>query len=219
MLVYTQDTLKAALTLWNRNSAPEFVTTLPEIIQRGELALSRAIDFDPEHSDNDTTTTASATEVFKPADLLNEDSLWITVAGARTPLVKRSRDFCKYITRTPGTPQYYCEMDETRWEVAPPALDAYLITVTGGYELSSIMDGDGTTTTYFSTKLPDLLYLACSIEATGFIKFWERQDRLIAEFSAKVATFRGETPNNDHPQGADQVGDRQQSNPVKGPGA
>lgn len=219
MLSYTQDTLKAALMLWNRNSAPEFEATLGEIIQKGELALMRAIDFDPVLSENDTTTTASATEVFKPGSLLDEKSIWVTVAGVRTAVLKRSRDFIKYITRTPGTPRYYAELDETRWEVAPPALDAYLLTVTGQYAPPSIMDGDGTTTSYFSTVIPDLLYIACAIEACDFLKFWDRKSNLIQDFVAKVSVFKGETSNQEATDGGDSLANRQQSNPVKGPGA
>lgn len=219
MLSFTQDSLIAALTLWNRGSSPQYVGELPAIIQRAELALMRALDLDSQHGDNDTTTTPSATEVFKPDELINEDALWVTVDGIRTALVKRSRDWCKYVTRTPGTPLFYCELDETRWEVAPPALAAYLVEVTGTYFPASIMDGDGTTVTWSSTNVPDLLFLACMIESTSFLKFMDRNAALVAEFTAKVAVFRGESPNNDHPQGADDVSSRQDNNPAKGPGA
>jgi hypothetical protein len=219
MLSYTKATLKAALTSWNRNSAPEFETELDDIIMRGELDLVRAIDYDPLIGDNDTSTAASAAEVFKPSTLLHETELWVTVDGVRTPLLKRSRAWVKMCSQTPGTPKYYCELDTERWEVGPPALDAYLITVTGQYAPDSITDGDDDTTTYFSTKMPELLYLACAIQACEFLKFWGHKQALLQEFGAKVAILRGETPNQELTQGGDNVGDRITQNPMKPPGA
>jgi hypothetical protein len=219
MLSYTKATLKAALTAWNRNSAPEFEAELDDIIQRGELDLMRAIDFDPLISENDTSTAANAAEVFKPSTLLHETECWITVGSTRTPLEKRSRAWVKMCSQTAGTPKYYCELDEERWEVGPPAADAYLISVVGQYAPASITDGNDDNTTYFSTKLPELLYLACAIQACEFLKFWGHKDALLAEFNQKVATFRGETPQQELTQAGDTLVNRQQLNPAKPPGA
>jgi hypothetical protein len=218
MLSYTKATLKAKLLLWNRNSAPEYETELDEIIRSGELDLMRALDLDPLVGENDTTTSASSGEVFKPDNLLHETELWVTVASVRTPLPKRSRAWVKMMGSTPGTPLYYCELDTDRWTVGPPAADAYLIDVTGQYAPDSIVDGADSNTTWFSTVVPELLYLSCSIQANDFLKFWERKQLLLTEFAAKVAIYRGETPNNDNTQGGDSVGDRKPANPVKAPG-
>lgn len=219
MLSYTKAGLKAAITSWNRNSAPQFEAELDDIIKRGELALMRAIDFDPIRGENDTSTAALSGEVFKPSTLLTEDECWITADGERTALKKRSRAWIKMLSQTPGVPQYYCELDTERWEVGPPADDAYLITVVGQYAPDSITDGDDTNTTYFSTKMPELLYVACAIEACEFLKFWDHKSALLQEFGAKVAIFRGETPQQEATQGAEVLGNRQQANPVKAPGA
>lgn len=218
MLSYTKASLKASLLAWNRNSAPEFEDNLDEIIRKGELELMRAIDFDPLITENDTSTSASAAEVFKPDNLLHETELWITVGSTRTPLLKRSRAWVKSVSQTAGTPKYYCELDETRWNVGPPAAGVYLIEVTGQYAPDSLADGDDDGTSYFSTVMPDLLYLACSIAATTFLKAWNQKTALVAEFTAKVAVLRGETPNQEYTQGGDLLGERQQANPVKGPG-
>jgi hypothetical protein len=218
MLSYTKATLKAALTSWNRNSAPEFEDELDDIIQRGELSLMRAIDFDPMISENDTSTAADAAEVFKPSSLITETECWITVGATRSPLLKRSRAWVKMCSQTAGTPLYYCELDTERWEVGPPADDAYLITVTGQYAPPSIVDGDDDGTSYFSTTMPDLLYIACAIEACEFLKFWGHKDSLLTEFAGKVAIFRGETPQLELTQAGDTLGDRQQTNPAKTPG-
>lgn len=219
MLSYTKATLKEKLQSWNLASAPEFVAELDDIIKRGELSLFRAIDYAPLLSSQDTATAASTSEMFKPDTLIKETALWVTVSGVRTALVKRSPSFIKYITQTPGTPKYYAERDLTRWDVAPPSLAAYLVNVDGEYAPESIVDGDDTGTTYFSTKMPDLLYIACAIEATEFLKFWTHKAALLEEFGAKVAIFRGDTPNMQKTDVEDQLGNRDQSNPVKSPGA
>ena len=218
MLSYTKATLKASLTSWNRNSAPEFEAELDDIIQRGELSLMRAIDFDPMISENDTSTAANAAEVFKPGNLISETECWITVGSTRSPLLKRSRAWVKMCSQTAGTPLYYCELDTERWEVGPPAADAYLITVTGQYAPPSIVDGNDDNTSYFSTTMPDLLYIACAIEACEFLKFWTHKAALLQEFGTKVAIFRGETPQQELTQAGDTLGERQQLNPAKPPG-
>lgn len=218
MLSYTKATLKAALTSWNRNSAPEFEAELDDIIKRGELSLMRAIDFDPMISENDTATAASASEVFKPLNLISENECWITVGAVRSPLLKRSRAWIKMCSQTAGTPLYYCELDTERWEVGPPAAAAYLINVVGQYAPPSITDGDDDSTSYFSTTMPDLLYIACAIEACEFLKFWSHKDSLLQEFGGKVAIFRGETPQQELTTAGDTLGERQQLNPAKPPG-
>lgn len=219
MLEYTKATLKAALTAWNRNSAPEFDDELDHIIQRGELALFRALDLDPLQDENDTTSTANSDEVFKPETLLRESDVWIVVDDERLPLLKRSRSWIKYIDQTAGTPLYYCERDDQRWNIAPPAADAYLIQVSGEYAPDSITDGDDNQTTWMSTKTPDLLYLACAIEACEFLKFWAHKAQLEASYAVAVAIYRGDTPNLQKTDPEDQLGNREQANPVKPPGA
>jgi hypothetical protein len=219
MLSYTKGTLKEALMLWNRNSAPQFEAELDHIIRRGELALFRAIDSAPMLDQNDTSTAALSEEVFKPSNLLRETALWVTVDGTRYPLLKRSPSWIKYVSTTPGRPRYYAERDTERWHVAPPAADAYLIEVDGEYAFESITDGNDDSTSYFSTTMPDLLYTACAIEACEFLKFWDHKDKLLLEFGAKVAIFRGDNANMEKTDAEDRLGGRDQSNPVKAPGA
>lgn len=219
MLSYTKATLKAALTSWNRNGSPEFVLELDNIIKRGEVQLIRALDLDCQVGETDTTTAALTSEVFKPEDLIAETELWITVAGVRTMLLKRSRAWVRLMGTTAGTPLYFCELDEFRWTVGPPALAAYLIDVTGELAPESITDGDDNNTTWMSTKVPDLLYLSCAIMACEFLKFWTHKAAALEEFAAAVAIYRGETPNQTLTQAGDQLGSRQEANPAKGPGA
>lgn len=220
MLQYTKGTLKAALTAWNRNSAPQFVTELDHIIKRGEIGLFRSLNLAPMLSSNDTATGTASSEVFKPSNLLRERALWVTVAGVRTPVYKRDPSWIKFYSTTPGTPQYYAEKDTTRWDVAPPALVPYLITVDGEYAFESIIDGaNDDSTSYFSLTYPVELYLACCIEACEFLKFWEHKAQLVQEYGAKIAILRGDNAKNEKTEGEDQVAERVTVKPIKLPGA
>lgn len=219
MLSYTKATLEAALTAWLRNSAPEFETNIDSIVKMGELRLIRALDLECQVSENDTATATDSGEVFKPDGLVTDHELWITVGSTRYPLLKRGRAWIRLMGQTSGSPLYYCELDETRWNVGPPADDLYLIEVVGKYAPESITDGNDDNTTWMSTTVPDLLFLACQIEACGFLKFYDRQLALLQQFTSDVAIYRGESPNQESTQGGDQLGDRQSANPQKMPGA
>lgn len=216
---YTHATLKASLLSWNENADPEFESHLDEIIQRGEASLMRALDLGLTNESNDTATTASAAEVFKPLNLIAEKEVWVTVGSTTTPLLRRSPAWVRMLGSTPGTPKYYCDLDANRWNVGPPADGQYVIDVVGEYStFPSITDGSDNQTSWFGDNVPDLLHVACSIEACEYLKFWAHKDRLLQEFGAKVAIFRGDTPNLKRADPEDKLGDRSSQNLTTPPG-
>lgn len=180
MLQYTQATLHTALTSWNVNSDPTFVSTLPEIVRRGELRLAKLLDLDNLDGKETTVTAASTLLVVKPTSpvgMINERVVTVNVAGSELLVRKRSRAWCQLYNKTgaTGTPQYYAEADETHWAFVPIPAGVYTVTVHGAFLIPSIEDGAGSTVTWFSTNVPDLLYYACSIEACEFLKFWAKK--------------------------------------------
>ncbi|HEY9464282.1 MAG TPA: hypothetical protein VIR54_14420 [Vicinamibacterales bacterium] len=207
MFQYTKATLKDNLKLWvegNGDDADDnFIDSLDEIIQRAELRLSRDLDLDNLDSVFDTTTAASASEVFKPDNLITERLLEISIAGVTHAMHKRHRAWTGAVNRAgteldtanPLFKVYYSELDETRWTVAPIPDDAYLITVHGVFRPASIVDGNDDTTTWFSTRVPDLLQLASAIEAAAMLKNWARKAAAEAEYTAKLDDVRGITEN------------------------
>lgn len=216
MLQYTQATLHTALTLWNTNSDPDFAATLPEIVRRGEIRLSRALDLDALDTVNTAVSTAAATAtVTKPATLIDEGSVSVTVSGAKSALIKRSRDWIELYNRTSsiqGTPKYYCDTNETTWTLAPVPAGVYPLTIQGNFLLTSIEDGSSSAVTWFSTQAPDLLYHACSIEALDFLKAWARKDREVQEFGQGVALFTGIARNLQRTDYEDTANNRQSAN-------
>jgi hypothetical protein len=191
MLQYTQTSLHTALTLWNVNSDPDFANTLPEIVRKGEIRCARALDLDLLDSATTAVTAAGVTTVTKPATLIYERTVTINVGGVDKVLVKRGRAWVKLMNAsgTQGTPEYYCENDLTTWALAPIPLGIYTVTVQGNYLLNSIEDGPGSTVTWFSTQVPDLLYWACSIEACEFLKAWAKKAQNEADFEMAQRRF------------------------------
>lgn len=193
MLAYTKATLKAAIENWNVNSDPDFVTTLDEIIQKGEVRLAKKLDLDNLDTVNDTTTAALSAQAFKPLNLINERLVLMSVAGKNTTILKRSRAWVERYNEdgTTGAPRFYSEWDEDSWEFAPVPDADYLVTVHGNYTFASIVDGDDNNQTWFSTRVPDLLYLACSIEANEYLKFWAKRDTNLGDFETQSAALIG----------------------------
>jgi hypothetical protein len=193
MLQYTKGTLKTALQDWNTNSDPTFVAHLDEIIRRGEIMLDRVLDLNNQEESSQTTTAATVAEVWKPADLINEKLVVITVAGVTKQLRKRSRAWIELYNQdgTLGVPLYYMEFDALRWFVAPIPDAAYLITVHGNHLIESLADGSDGTTTWYSTFTPEALYYACSVEACEFLKNYakkaQNEQDLVKRGSAFIA--------------------------------
>lgn len=197
MLSYTKGTLKTALTIWNVNSDPDFVATLDEIIRRGEVRLTKELDLDAVYSVNDTFTTTLSALAFKPLNMINERLVLMSIAGKNATILKRSRSWVERYNEDSlaGSPKFYCEYDEDRWAFAPIPDASYIVTVHGNYTFASIVDGDDNTQTWFSTRAPDLLYIACSIEANDFLKAWAKRDLNLADLESQSTTFMGVAEN------------------------
>lgn len=220
MFQYTKATLRAALLDWNTNSNAEYVAALDDIIQRGELRLSRLLDLDNLDGVLTTTTAGTVPEVFKPANLVNERVLVLDPgAAANVQLQKRSRAWIEAMNATgaQGVPRYYGEFDtadedSARWFVAPIPDAAYLIFVHGNFSPASIVDGSDGTVTWFSRRVPDLLFLACSVEANEYLKYWAKKAANEAELAEKAAAFLGVAANLTRADTEDLLGQRQKQN-------
>lgn len=219
MLSYTKATLKDHLSAWvegNGAQADEdFVNALDEIIQSGEVKLSRDLDLDSLDSVSTVSTVASAAEVFKPDNLIAERLLVVVDGdGKKKSLVKRGRAYIEELNSEDeeGVPQFYSEFDEDRWFFAHVPDDIYLVFVHGDFTPASIVDGDDDTTTWFSTRVPDLLALACESEAARYLKFWAKKAEADASYTAKLDNARAITANLQRSDIEDIVGSGQREN-------
>lgn len=214
MFQYTKETLKAHLQQWvegNGADADEtFIDDLDEIIQRGELRCMRDLDLSSFDYVLDTTTSGTVPEVFKPGELVAERLVVISVDGRKSQLQKRSRAFIEAMNRdgTYGTPKYYGEWDEDRWFLAPIPADAWIIYVHGEYRPVSLVDGDDANTTWLSTRFPDILAAACSIEAAQQLRNWGLMAVAQAVYEGKLDDVRGLTANLRRSDVGEIIGDR-----------
>lgn len=215
MLTYTKATLKSSLQDWNVNADPNFVAALDEIIRKGELRLMKLLDLECFDAIGTTTTTASSDEVFKPDNLIVDRLLMIdTGSGAIRPVQFRSRAWVAMNNQDAetGVPKYYAEMDETRWNVAPLADTARMIYVHGLYRPASIVDGADANETWFSTRVPELLFLACSIEANEYLKHWARKSANESDLAEQAQQWLGIAARLQRTDVEDLLGDRMNLN-------
>lgn len=217
MLSYTQTTIKSSLQTFNVNSDPDFVTNLPEIIRKGEMRLARYLDLDNlDTMDTSVSTAASTVTVTKPTTLMFERLVEVTVAGTTTFVKKRSRAWVDNYNKAggTGTPVYYAERSETTWALAPIPAGVYGLTIHGSFDFVSIMDGAAGATTWFSTQVPDLFYLACSVEACEYLKAWAKKAQNEADFNRLAAEFVATAKQLQRADIEDIIGMRQNQNPA-----
>lgn len=219
MLQYTKATLKAHLQAWvegnGADADEDFVAALDEIIQLGELMLTRDLDLENQDSVGTTSTSADSAEVFRPDSLIVERFLYITVDGRKRQLNKRSRAYVEMFNRddATGVPEYYCELDQSdpdtgRWLVAPVSDADYMVTVHGTFLPTSITDGNDDAVTWFSTRVPDVLALACQIKAAENLKFWSRKAAAEAEYKSRLDDAKASVANMTRADIEDLIGGR-----------
>ncbi len=212
---YTKGTLKTKLQEWNEDNSAEFVAELDEVIKRGEFRLARLLDLEQIDSVVTATTSGTVPEVWKPENLIVDRLLLIDpISTSKKIVFRRSRAWVEMfnVDDEEGVPKYYADYDEERWFMAPIPDDAYLIYVHGLFRPASITDGNDDNTSWFSTRVPDLLYLACSIEACEYLKFWAHKSAAEAELTEKAEKFLGIAAALQRSDVEDLVGNRQNAN-------
>lgn len=211
---YTKATLKEKLQSWNTNADSAFVGELDDVIMRGEFRLERLLDLEQFDSVVATATIASNPNVVKPDNLVVDRYLVIDTGAGKQPIQRRSRAWVTMYNTDDeeGVPKYYSDLNEENWFVAAIPDDAYDIDVHGLFRPVSLIDGGDDDTTWLSTRLPDLLYLACSIEANEFLKFWAHKAANEAELADKAEQFLGIAAGLQRSDVEDLVGSRQNAN-------
>lgn len=211
---YTKTSLKTALQLWNTNADSEFVGALDEIIKRGEFRLERMLDLEQFDTAVAAETAAGTALVVKPANLVIDRLLMLASGAGWVPLPRRSRAWVEMynVDGETGVPKYYADYDEANWFVAPIPSAILAITVHGLYRPVSLVDGADAGTTWLSTRVPDLLYLACSVEANEFLKFWAHKAANEVELADKAQKFLGIAAGMQRSDVEDIVGNRQNVN-------
>lgn len=189
---YTKGTLQAALQSFLEDDSTEFVAAIPDIIRLGEARLAKRLDLDSLDSVGNAATAGDSAEVVKPDNLIVDRLIIVDLGDRKQAVHRRSRGWVELynVDGETGEPKFYSDLDEERWMVGPIPAQVWNLLVHGLYRPVSIIDGaDDDATTWFSTRVPELLLMACSIEALEFLKFWSKKNAQETAFEEQAQLF------------------------------
>lgn len=157
--------LSADLQEYLEDEGPEFIAALPTIINKAHLLVSRAMNLDIFVKEHGLTTTVGQ----KFIDLTAISPLRVNSLIYPTGrfVERRSQAYVRMHGGL-GRPRYFCDRNEVMIDVTPvpdasyPVLVTYL---TRPDDLSTTNE-----TSWFTQHVPDLLQLACLVEACRFLK-------------------------------------------------
>jgi hypothetical protein len=160
----------------------EFVGSIDEVINLGEMRLWRDLDLSIFTSE-DTAATAVGTET-------------VTKPVTDTELVTwqlRSTDFVRdhQVIGATAAPKYYAETNETDWLLSPIPDAIYTLNARGVTRPTRLSAGN--TTTWLSLHQDDMLFKACLAEAEGFLKADDRVPMLAEQYAAALPLAKRET--------------------------
>lgn len=175
-LSYTFATLKSDIQAFAENDAAEFVAVLPTLIGLAEFRIAREADLDVFRKYATSALTAGDKYLNKPADMVIDRSLLVTVNGSQFPVQRKDTSFIPTFWPTgsnENVPRFYSDWDQNTFILAPTPNSNYEVELAYTYRANGL--SDIITTTWLSTKAPDLLLFACMVEALCFMKA-EKQD-------------------------------------------
>lgn len=185
---FTYDELVEALQSWPEDTASEYTDDIPRLIDLGQTRVVRDLNLEIfDVSDSTIVMTGGSRVVVKPEVWVSTRSLFSVIAGVREPLLLRSRDWCTNYAPNPavtGFPKYYFEASDTTWNiVATPA-------VSGNIQADMVARPTAITinnqTNWISTRVGDLLFAACLMEAEHWIKADDRYADIKGKYAGEL---------------------------------
>lgn len=190
----TYTTLKTDLINLTDEGSAEFLASIDTIIGLGETQVLRDLDLEQFQSEVSVGNTVAGTRtIARPATLLKANSLWVTVAGEKKPLRKRTYDYCLMYAPTVATqaePVMYAELDETSYYLVPTPNAAYAV---GAYGLVRPAGLSGSvSTTWLSTHAGDLLLYACLVASEKYLSNKAQVDTWKEDYTDRLAKAKVE---------------------------
>lgn len=159
----------------------DFNAAFPRLIEYAEQRIHRDLDTLPTHKIlTGVTLTANTRTLTAPADLLIATAVNVVVpvtaatpdAGKRKSLRRVSFEFLEEIwpqaSMKLGVPEYYANLDNTTFVVAPTPDQAYPIEWRYVFRPTALSTSN--TTTYLSTTYPDLMVAAGMVWGSGYMR-------------------------------------------------
>ncbi len=145
-MLYTYASLFSQLQAWPNEDNDDYLAALPDIIAKGELRIWRDLDLDLFDYQVPTLITTITGIAQKPTNLIRDRVVVLQdLFGANLDII--SQRGYEWITEynisagvVTGRPKYYCESDESNWQVAPLPDDDYRLSVRGIYRPALLAD-------------------------------------------------------------------------------
>jgi hypothetical protein len=186
---YQYSTVSGVVTPLNQ---PEFTALIPQMLNYAEQRIQRDLELLANEQPVAYTANAGFGSLNIPmTDFVVIEGVTATVAGANQMLTQVSRDYylaCWPVGSGTGPPTVWAimwsdaNMQNTSIALGPVPDLAYPVTVFGQRRMPSLATfgtpgnpSAGTSTTWLSTWLPDLLVVACMIYVSGYQRDFGRQ--------------------------------------------
>src|SRR5580692_7559024 len=172
-LIYTYETMAAALQQWPETDDPEFIAALPNIITEGEQQLIRLFGLQIFESTDATGITENSNQLEKPLDMITVEEMYYDDPNNNfitQQMIKMHPDWIRAVNGSAtnpntGSPKYFCESDTLTWNIAP------VPNFTGTMTLQVVRRPDmlsadlPTGTSWLAAKYGDILFLQCLMVA------------------------------------------------------
>lgn len=188
--------LSANLQAWLEDDDAEFLGSIDEVINLGEMRLWRDLDLSIFTSEDTAATAIGVATVTKPVtdtELVAWQSIYYDNAGERVYLELRSTDYVRDHQTVGQTapPKYYAETNELNWLLSPVPDAIYTLNARGVTRPTRLSAGN--TTTWLSLHQDDMLFKACLAEAEGFLKSDDRAPMWLQQYVEALPLAKRET--------------------------
>jgi hypothetical protein len=153
------------------NDGSEFVAYIPQMVNRVEERLTKALDDYGLVTATSITLTSDTNTFTLPDNTRVIKNIHIKESGSKIGLLQRTDEFINDywpVSASTGTPKYYARKTNTNIVFAPTASATYsgeLVYVVKPSALTSTNQNN-----YYSDFCYDALFYGCMIEATNFMK-------------------------------------------------
>lgn len=164
--------LIADVLLWTDEDVnDELREMIDTMIMLGETRTQRDLDLECFQAEvAGGALTLGTREKVRPSTLIKPTSIWLTIAGTRTHIDKKTYDYCMLYAPVPlttGPPVFYAEKDDTNLYFVPTPDSAYVMTGYGIVRCTGLSDNNPTN--WLSNNVGDLLLKAVLIESEQYL--------------------------------------------------
>lgn len=187
-MIYTRDTLKAAVIAWLEEDGAEFAASLDTIIGLAEQQVVKDLPFSI--FDQTTAGVLTSATLPKPDGWVSTVDLFITVGNEQFILEPKTWGYVQMYGGT-GTPLYFSESSEGAITVAPsPVSTPYTIRYIK--RPTSLVNTVPPASTWIATNLPEVLFWSCIVHSEHYRKADERIDQAKGFYTTAVEASRNE---------------------------